>query len=124
MRQAWFLALCRRRLLGVVLAGELAFMGLGCHQPYYYGNSACCPCTTPSPSTVQAGTTVCDEPTQAVEGGTKVSNGATVSSNVSNTKSPRVVLSEPRNSWKASDSDSSAPTTAAEGYINGSTVKQ
>jgi hypothetical protein len=123
MRQAWFLALCRRRLLGVILAGELAFMGLGCHQPYYYGNSACCPCTTPSPSTVQAGTTVCDEPTQVVEGGTKVSTGATVSSNVSNTK-PRVVLSEPRNSWKASDSDSSAPTTTAEGYINGSTIKQ
>jgi hypothetical protein len=125
MRQAWFLALCRHHLLGVILAGALAFTGLGCHQHYYYyGDSPCGPSTTTVPSTVQSGTTIRDEPTQVVEGGTKVSNGATVSSNVSNTKSPRVVLSEPRNSWKASDSDSSAPTTIADGYINGSTGKQ
>jgi hypothetical protein len=125
MRQAWFLALCRHHLLGVILAGALAFTGLGCHQHYYYyGDSPCGPSTTTVPSTVQSGTTIRDEPTQVVEGGTKVSTGATVSSNVSSsTKSPRVVLSEPRNSWKTADPDSSAPTTTAEGYIN-STVKQ
>jgi len=127
MRQAWFLALCRRRLLGVILAGELAFTGLGCCQHYhYYGGSACGPSTTTLPSTVQSGTTVCDEPTQVVEGGTKVSNGSTVSSNVSGTKSSRVVTSEPRNSWnsKKSDPDSSVARTDVEGALGGSTTKQ
>ncbi len=126
MRQAWFLALRRRRLLGVILAGELAFTGVGCCQHYhYYGGSACGPSTTMLPSTVQSGTTVCDGPAQVVEGGTKVSNGSTVSSNVSSTKSSRVVISEPRNSWKKADPDSNvAPTSVVEGSLNGSTIQR
>jgi hypothetical protein len=126
MRQAWFLALCRRRLLGVILAGELAFAGVGCHQHYYYyGDPACGPSTTTLPSTVQSGTTICDGPTQVVEGGTKVGNGSTVSSNVSGTKSSRVVVSEPRNSWKTkADPDSSVARTDVEGALNGPTIKQ
>jgi hypothetical protein len=103
----------------------LAFTGLGCHQHYhYYGSSACGPSTTTLPSTVQSATTICDEPTQIVEGGTKVGSGSTISSNVSGTKSSRVVVSEPRNSWKTVDPDSSVARTDVEGALNSSTIKQ
>jgi hypothetical protein len=126
MRQAWFLALSRRRLLGVILAGELAFIGAGCHQHYYYyGDPACGPSTTTLPSTVQSGTTICDGPTQVVEGGTKIGNGSTIPSNVSGAKSSRVVTSEPRNSWKTkADNDSSVATTSVEGSLDSPTIKQ
>ncbi len=121
MRQAWFLALRRCRLLGVILAGGVGFTGLGCHQHYhYYGSSACGPTTT---------TTVCEDGTQVVEGGTKVGGGPTISSSVSGstTRSPRVVVSEPpRNSWNPmkADSDGSVVTSSVEGALNNTTIKQ
>ena len=124
MRQAWFLALCRRRLLGVILAGGLGMTGFGCCQHYhYYGSSACGPATTMLPSTVQT-TPVSDAGTQVVEGGTKVGTGSTISSSVASTKSSRVVVSEPRNAWKRSDPDGSVATTSVEGTLNDTTIKQ
>ncbi len=70
MRDVWFFAFCPRRLLGVILAGGLAFTSMGCHQNYYYYGDSC-PSGTPLPSTVRAGA-VCDVPTEVVEGGTKL----------------------------------------------------
>ncbi len=96
MRHAWFLALCRRRLLGVILAGELAFTGVGCHQHYYYYGDSC----PPGAPTCRAlcGQERSDVPTEVVEGGTKLADGSSrstiVSGAVSN-NSPRVVVSEP-----------------------------
>jgi hypothetical protein len=124
MRQPWFPALCRRRLLGVILAGGLALTGFGCCQHYhYYGSSACGPATTMLPSTVQS-SPIDDAGTQVVEGGTKVGAGSTISSSVAGTKSSRVVVSEPRNAWKRSDPDGSVATTSVEGTLNDSTIKQ
>ncbi len=128
MRRVRFLALCRRRLLGVILAGGLAFASVGCHQHYhYYGSSACGPSTTTLPSTVQTGT-ICDEPTQVVDGATKVGYSSSRSTIVTGTKSSRVVLSEPTDkspfSWKRSDPDSSSSlATSVQGGISDTTVK-
>ncbi len=121
MRRVGFLALSRRRLLGVILAGGPAFAGVGCHQHYhYYGGSACGPSTTTLPSTVQTGP-ICEEPTQ-------VGDTSTRSTIVSGTKSSRVVLSEPTDkspfSWKRSDPDSSGSlATSVQGGIGDTTVK-
>src|ERR1700728_3659107 len=108
MRSVRFLAVCPRRLLGVILAGHLSLVGMGCHQHYYYYGDACPP-GTPVPSTVRAGT-VCDVPTQVVEGGTKLAEGSsrsTVVSGAVSSNSSRVVVSEPSEpakvAWKRSD---------------------
>ena len=129
MQHAWFLAFCRRRLLGVILAGELACTGLGCHQYYYYYGDPCAP-GTPVPSTVRSGS-VCDVSTQAVEGGTKLADGSsrsTVVSGASPTNSSRVVVSEPsspsRLSWRRADPDGGLATTSVQGAINDPSVNR
>ena len=129
MRHVRFLAFCRRRLLGVILAGELAFTGMGCHQNYYYYGDACPP-GTPVPSTVRAGP-VCDVPTEVVEGGTKLADGSsrsTVVSGAVSSNSSRVVVSEPSEpakvAWKRSDPDGSLATTSVQGTVNDSSVNR
>jgi hypothetical protein len=124
MRLAWFLAFCRRRLVGVILAGELAFAGAGCHQYYYYGDA--CPPGAPVPSTVRSGP-VCDVPVEVVEGGPKLADGSSRSTTVSgavSTNSSRVVVSEPSEptkvAWKRSDPDGSPTTTSVQGTVNDS----
>ena len=106
MRHAWFLAICRCRLLGVILAGEMVLAGVGCHQHYYYYGDACAP-GAPVSSSVQTGP-VCDVPVQAVEGGTKLASGSTRSTVVSGgspTNSSRVVVSEPSEPSRVSGAD-------------------
>jgi hypothetical protein len=129
MRSVRFLAICPRRLLGVILAGQLSLVGMGCHQHYYYYGDACAP-GTPVPSTVRAGT-VCDVPTQVVEGGTKVAAGSSRSTVVSggvSSNSSRVVVSEPSEpakvAWKRSDPDASLATTSVQGTVNDSAVNR
>jgi hypothetical protein len=136
MRSVWFVASCRRRLIFVVLAGELALTGVGCHQHYYYYGDACPPGTT-VPSTVRTGP-VCDVPTQVVEGGTRVADGSSRSTVVTGAtttsptgiKSSRVVVSEPSEpakvAWKRSDPDSAATTTttSVSGNLNDPSVNR
>jgi hypothetical protein len=129
MRHVWFLALCRRRLLGVVLAGELAFTGVGCHQHYYYYGDACPP-GAPVSSTVRAGA-VCDVPVDVVDGGTKLADGSsrsTVVSGAVSNNSSRVVVSEPSEpakvAWKRSDPDGSPTTTSVKGTVNDSSINR
>ncbi len=131
MRQARFLTLCRRLLVGVTLAGALAIAGSGCCNPPYY----CCqpsPCAPAAmvPSTVQAGP-VCDVPTEVVEGGTKVAGGSSRSTTVSGGQatSPRVVVSEPtspssRFSWRRSDQDGGLAATTVQGTTNDAAVNK
>jgi len=128
MRQAWFLALLRRRVLAVVLAGELAFTGFGCQQYCYYYPDPCAP-AAPISSSVQPGP-VCEVPTQVVEGGTTLADGATRSTTVTggSTTNPRVVVSEPsspsRFSWRRSDPDGSLATTSVQGTVDDSKVNR
>jgi hypothetical protein len=129
MRHAWFLAFRRRRLLGVILAGELALTGLGCHQHYYYYGDACPP-GTPVPSTVRSGA-VCDVPVEVVEGGTKLADGSNRSTTVTgavSSNSSRVVVSEPSEpakvAWKRSDPDGSPTTTSVKGTTDDSSVNR
>jgi hypothetical protein len=128
MRHVWFGAFDARRLIGIVLAGGLAFTGMGCHQNYYYYGDSCPPTTT-VPSTVRAGA-VCDVPTQVVEGGTKMASGssrATVVSGAVSSNSSRVVVSEPTEpakvAWKRSDPDSAA-TTTVQGTANDPSINR
>jgi len=130
MRHAWFLAFGRRRLLGVILAGELAFMGVGCNPYCFNYRDPCCAPATPVPSTVRTGP-VCDVPTQVVEGGTKLADGSsrsTVVSGASASNTPRVVVSEPsepsRGPWRRSDPDGSLATTSVQGTVNDSSVNR
>jgi hypothetical protein len=134
MGSVGFVAIRPRRLLGVMFTTALAFSGFGCHQHYYYSGDACPP-PAPTTSAVRAGT-VCDVPTEVVEGGTKVAGGASRSTVVtgavpSTSSSTRVVVSEPResssesarNQWKRSDPDSSPnPSTTVQGSINDPSV--
>ena len=130
MRHVWFLAFCRRRLLGVILAGELAFTGMGCHQNYYYYGDACPP-GTPVPSTVRSGP-VCDVPTEVVEGGTKLADGSSRSTVVSGTvssNSSKVVVSEPSNEPRKSHGNvpilmGALTTTSVQGTVNDSSVNR
>jgi hypothetical protein len=124
MRHVWFLTLCRRRLLGVILAGELAFTGIGCHQHYYYYGDACPP-GAPVSSTVRSGA-VCDVPVEVVEGGTKLADGSNRSTISSN--SSRLVVSEPTEpakvAWRRSDPEGSTTTTSVTGTVNDSSVNR
>ena len=132
MRNAWFLAFCWRRLLGVILAGELVFTGMGCHQHYYYYGDACPP-GAPVSSTVRSGA-VCDVPVEVVEGGTKLADGTSRSTIVSGAvanNSSRVVVSEPiepsepsKLAWKRSDPDGNPTTTSVKGTVNDSSVNR
>ncbi len=128
MRHAWVLAFCRRRLLGVILAGELALTGMGCHQHYYYYGDACPP-GAPVSSTVRSGA-VCEVPVEVVEGGTKLADGSnrsTIVSGAVSNNSSRVVISESSEpsepskvAWKRSDPDGSPTTTSVKGTVNDS----
>jgi hypothetical protein len=128
MRKARFLAFCQRPLLGVILASGLAFAGAGCHQHYYYYGDPCAP-GMPAPTAVRSGP-LCDTTTQVVEGETTMADGSIRSTTVTGgqTKSPRVVVSEPgsasRFSWRRSDSDGSLATTKVEGSTNDATVNK
>lgn len=129
MRSVRNLASCPRSLPGIILAGGMAFAGMGCHQHYYYYGDACPPGTA-VPSTVRAGT-VCDVPTEVVEGGTKVadrSSRSTVVSGAVSDKSSRVVVSEPSEpskvAWKRSDPDASLATTSVQGTVNDAAVNR
>ena len=130
MRHVRFLAFCRRRLPGLILAGELALTGMGCHQNYYYYGDACPP-GTPMPSTVRSGP-VCDVPTEVVEGGAKLADGSNRSTVVSGTvssNSSKVVVSEPSSepqkvAWKRSDPDGSVTATKTQGTRDDSSVNR
>jgi hypothetical protein len=129
MRLVWFLALCRRRLLGVIVAGELALTGMGCHQHYYYYGDACPP-AAPMPSSVRSGP-VCEVPAEVVDGGTQLADGSnrsTVVSGAVSSNSSRVVVSQPSEpakvAWKRSDPDGSVTSTSVEGAINSSSVNR
>jgi hypothetical protein len=129
MRHAWFLAICRCRLLGFILTGAMVFGGMGCHQHYYYYGDACAP-GAPMPSSVRTGP-VCDVPVQSVEGGAKLASGTTRSTVVSGgspNNSSRVVVSEPsepsRVSWRRSDPEGSLATTSVQGSTNDSSVNR
>jgi hypothetical protein len=129
MRQARFLLLPRRQLLRVVLAGGLAGSGSGCQQPpcyYYYGVPPCGP-VVPAPSAVQSGS-VCQVPTQVIEGGTTLADGATRSATVSGVNSTRVVISEPSDSqqprltWRRTGPDGRVTTTSVDGAVDDGTI--
>ena len=130
MRHVWFFATCRRRLLGIILAGQLTVTGIGCHQNYYYYGDACGPGTA-VPSSVRTGP-VCDVPTAVVEGGAKLADGTNRSTEVSgataSSKSSRVVVSEPSEppkvAWKRSDPDGDLATTSVSGSLNDAPVKR
>jgi hypothetical protein len=129
MRHAGFLALCPRRLLGVILAGELAFTGIGCHQHYYYYGDACPP-AAPVSSTVRSGP-LCDVPVEVVEGGTKLADGSNRSTTVSgavSSNSSRVVVSESSEpskvAWKRADPDGSPTITSVKGTTNDSSINR
>lgn len=126
MRSVGLFAIGPRRLPEAVLAAAMVFMGVGCHQHYYYYGDACPPPAT-VPSTVRTGT-VCDVPTEVVEGGTKVassSSRSTVVSGAVTNNSKRVVVSEPSEpakiAWKRSDPDAPVATTV-QGSLNDSSV--
>jgi len=131
MRKARFLAVLKRSIVPATLASGLAFAGSGCHQHYHYYNTDPCAPGTPVASTVRSGP-ICDPPTSAsiVDGGTVVADGSARSTTVSGgqTRSPRVVVSEPGgssrlSSWRRSDSDNVA-TTSVQGAIDDSKVNR
>jgi hypothetical protein len=118
----------RRRALATVLVCELAVTGMGCHQHYYYYTDPCAP-SAPISSSVKPGP-VCDVPTQIVEGGTTLADGASRSTTVTggSTTSPRVVVSEPagtsRYSWRRSDPDGSLASTTVQGTVDDAKVNR
>jgi hypothetical protein len=127
MRHAWLPPLVHRRFLQLLLGGSAIFTSWGCHQHYHYYNSSACPPGT-APSTVQYGS-VCDVPTQVVDGGATLADSSSPSTTVSGTKSSsRVVVSQPKDSspfsWRRSDPEASLATTTVEGGLDGSTVKR
>ena len=137
MRQAWFLASWHRRVVGVIVAGQLALTGVGCQQYCCFDTDPCAP-VSPMPSSVQAGP-VCEVPTQVVEGGTSLAQGGSRSTTVTGgsttatdrtTTTPRVVVSEPsspvqsRLSWRRSDPDGSLATTSVQGTTDDSKVNR
>jgi hypothetical protein len=131
MRQPWYLAMCRRQLLGLVLAAASACAGFGCHQHYYYYDNPCAP--TPVPSTVQSAAVV-EVPTQIVDGQTKVTDGLSRSTIISGGRptGSRVVVSEPRDtsrsstpsSWRRSDPDGNLATTSVQGTTNDAAINR
>jgi hypothetical protein len=128
MRQGWLPPSVQRRFLQLVLGGSAIFTSWGCHQHYHYYTSSACPPGTTAPSNVQYGS-ICDVPTQVVDGGTTLDTSPSRSTTVSGTKSSsRVVVSEPKDaarlSWKRSDPDATAATTTVEGGLDGATIKR
>jgi hypothetical protein len=128
MRQAWLPPVVYRRFLQLVLGSGAIFASWGCHQHYHYYTSSACPPGTTAPSTVQYGS-ICDVPTQIIDGGTTLADSSTRSTTVSGTKSSsRVVVSEPRDSarfsWKRSDPDATPATTTVEGGLDGPTIRR
>jgi hypothetical protein len=124
MRQARFLPLRWRGLLGILPACALVIAGWGCQQPpcyvyYGYGVPPCAP-AVPAPSTASSGV-VCDVPSPNVDGGPST----TV---VASPAPPRIVVSEPverpRLSWRRTDPDASLATTSVEGAVSDSAVNR
>jgi hypothetical protein len=129
MRKARFLAFLKRTNVAAALASGLAFAGPGCHQHYHYYNTDPCAPAAPMPSTMRSSVN-CDPQTSVVDGGTTVAESTTRSTTVSGgeTKSPRVVVSNPSNNsplsaWKRSDVDSLA-TTSVQGSVDDSKVNR
>jgi hypothetical protein len=129
MRKAHFHGFLKRTIVPATLASGLAFAGLGCHQHYHYYNSDPCAPGTPVASTMRSGA-ICDPQASIVDGGTTVAEGAMRSTTVSGgqSKSPRVVVSEPGglsrlSSWRRSDADSLA-TTSVQGSVDDSKVNR
>jgi hypothetical protein len=129
MRQACLPTLLHRRFLQLVLGGVAIFTGSGCPQPYLYYPVAPCPPGTTAPATVQYGS-MCDPPTQVVEGATTLSDSPSRSTTVSGAaNSSRVVVSRPKDpspfSWRRSDPDAPiAATTTVEGGLDGPTTNR
>jgi hypothetical protein len=129
MRNARFLGFLKRTIVPASLAIGLACAGLGCHQHYHYYNSDPCAPGAPVASTMRSGS-ICDPQTSIVDGGTTVAEGTSRSTTVSGgeTKSPRVVVSQPGglsrlSSWRRSDADSLA-TTSVQGSVDDSKVNR
>ncbi len=120
MRKTRSLAFCQRHehiLIGFFLASGLAFVGPGCHQHYHYYNTDPCAAGTPVQSSVRIAP-LCDTTTSIVDGQTTMADGSTRSTTVSGgqSKSPRVVVSNPDSSsrfssWRRSDSEPLAQTS-------------
>ncbi len=115
-----------RRWAAIAVTSAAAFASVGCHQNfYYYGEPPYGP-PVKGASNVQVGS-ICDVPTQVVDGGTRSSEVLPPTTRVSgSTVSSRVVVSQPeqgpaRVSWKRADPDA-APTTTVEGNIDSPTV--
>jgi len=128
MRLAWFPPLVHRRFLPLVLGASAIFTSWGCHQHYHYYTASACPPGTTAPSTVQYGS-VCDVPTQVVDGGTALADSSGRSTTVSGNKSSsRVVVSEPRDSsrfsWRRSDPEAGLATTTVEGGLDGPAIQR
>jgi len=128
MRKARFALFSKRPIVLVMLASGLAFVGVGCHQHYHYYNTDPCAPGTPVSSTVRSGP-LCDTTTSIVDGGTTVvdtTRSTTVTGGQS--KSPRVVVSEPgtssRFSWRRSEPDGSTATTSVQGSLDDTKVNR
>ena len=129
MRKARFLGLLKHTIVPAALASGLAFAGLGCHQHYHYYNGDPCAPGAPVASSMRSGT-ICDPQTSVVNGGTTVADGPSRSTTVSGgeSKSPRVVVSQPGgvsrlSSWRRSDADSLA-TTSVQGSVDDAKVNR
>ena len=114
-------------LLGLVLSTW------GCQQPpcydyYGYGAPPCSP-VVPAPSAAQKGS-VCDVPTQVIEGGTTLADGPSRSSSVNGVNSSRVVVSQPSDSnpprltWRRTEPDGRVTTTTVDGAADDATVNR
>jgi hypothetical protein len=129
MRKTRSLAFGQRQeriLIGLVLASGLAFVGPGCHQHYHYYNTDPC---APVPSSVRTAP-LCDTTTSVVDGGTTMADGSTRSTTVigGQTRSPRIVVSNPDSSsrfssWRRSDSEGLAQTSV-QGSLDDSKVNR
>jgi hypothetical protein len=133
MRKTRCLAFIQRErqhvLAALILGSGLALAGPGCHQHYHYYNTDPCAPGTPVSSTVRSGP-LCEPQASIVDGRTTVVDDSPRSTTVTGgqSKSPRVVVSEPGSSsrfssWRRSDSDGLA-TTSVQGTIDDATVNK
>ena len=114
--------------LTVLLGGAFWATSAGCTHNYYYGSvpGGCPPSAGGSPSVVQYGS-VCEVPSQVVDGGTVIAtNPPGTLPALGGPRPPRIVLSDSPNSsrlaWRRSDPDGGLATTRVEGARDDSTV--